>query len=206
MRTTAKTPVKALELIQCRGLPETDTTKQAIERLGVECFALTLDHFHTPSIRRMKEKASVDLHTVLPADPGMFFFCISRSGEVRFRRSNMDIQCPTCGEPWDMVHLLEDEPYEWGLNPVERFELTERRRFAGPDDPAREAAKAAGWEFVGDSLLSFVRCPACPTEAPGILHEMVAQQRRERVVAITSVLDDDLDGLASVLSGMAGQP
>ena len=105
-----------------------------------------------------------------------------------------------------MVHMLEDEPYEWDLHPVARLELTERSRFSGPDDPAREAAKAAGWEFAGDSLLSFVRCPACPKEAPGILHEMVAQQRRECVSAIASVLDDDPDGMASVLSDMAGQP
>ncbi|RMF14660.1 MAG: hypothetical protein D6757_05910 [Alphaproteobacteria bacterium] len=105
-----------------------------------------------------------------------------------------------------MVHLLEDEPYEWDLHPVARLELTERGRFTGPADPAREAAKAAGWEFAGDSLLSFVRCPACPKESPGILHEMVAKERRERVAAIASVLDDDPDGLASVLSDMGGAP
>ena len=107
----------------------------------------------------------------------------------------MDIQCPTCGEPWDLHHLLHDEVYEWRLPEfaIEDFLKTHRIE----DDLTKMAAEAAGWCFAGSSVLSFVRCPACPKEGKGILHEKVAQERRDQVAALASVLENDLDGFAS---------
>lgn len=73
----------------------------------------------------------------------------------------MDIQCPTCGEPWDSDHIRHDEAHEWNLDASELAEILKIGRFAGPDDRIREAARAAGWEFATDSLLSFIQCPCC---------------------------------------------
>ena len=111
----------------------------------------------------------------------------------------MDIACPNCGEPWDATHMLEDEPHEWGLDMWMLERILEERKFRGPDDPARKLAAACGWEFAGDSLLTFVRCPACKHKEEGILRQRVREQAAKRQV-LESLLAGDEDGLLSELA------
>lgn len=112
----------------------------------------------------------------------------------------MDIQCPSCGEPWDSYHMKEDEPWEWGLSESEttRF-IKNGARFFGPDDPARKAAEAAGWKFASNSVLSFTRCPACKNGR--LLHDAI--QRQAMVSAIADTLGDDEDGMECELADAA---
>lgn len=108
----------------------------------------------------------------------------------------MDIQCPSCGEPWSVHHMRYDELYEWGLDAVTRKQFLDRgSRFDGPDDPARAAAAAEGWKFASDSVLSFTSCPCCKGES--ILQD--AAQRRD-FVAVAAMLSCDDDSLATDLS------
>lgn len=100
--------------------------------------------------------------------------------------------------------MVEDEPHEWGLDPMTRYRILENRGFEGPQDPAREAAKAHGWEFVTDSLLSFIRCPACKEQPEGILHRQVAEARKAKVIAAAQVLEGDDDALAAILAEQGG--
>lgn len=108
----------------------------------------------------------------------------------------MDIECPTCGEPWDSYHMRHDEPHEWGLSRGELREFLEAGRFAGPNDPVRKAAEVAGWEFATDSVFSFMRCPCCVKRTP--LRDVLA--RKEKAAVLADLLDGDDDGLISMLA------
>jgi hypothetical protein len=108
----------------------------------------------------------------------------------------MDITCASCGEPWDSYHMRHDEPHEWGLSALELKDILANGRFSGPQDRIREAARAAGWEFATDSILSFTHCPCCVKATP--LRDALA--RKERVAVIAELLDGDDDALASALS------
>lgn len=108
----------------------------------------------------------------------------------------MDIQCPTCGEPWDSHHMLNDEPHEWGLSTIELDEILRTNRFAGPGDRIREAAASAGWLFATNSLLSFTRCPACASKPP----LCDAASSRLLVTTMSEILDDDEDALTAALA------
>ncbi|MGP8438236.1 hypothetical protein ACT2FY_09285 [Paraburkholderia fungorum] len=108
----------------------------------------------------------------------------------------MDINCPTCGEPWEAYHMRHDEPHEWGLSALELKDILDTGRFSGPNDRIREAARAAGWEFATDSVLSFTRCPCCVKATP--LRDALA--RKERTTVLSELLDGDEDALASYLA------
>jgi hypothetical protein len=110
----------------------------------------------------------------------------------------MDIECPTCGEPWDTYHLRHDEPLEWsGLSAQELQDFLETGRFSGvKEDRILAAAQACGWEFATESVLSFVKCPCCSRRS--VLGD--ATQRRNAVQRLASVLDGDDDALASELA------
>lgn len=108
----------------------------------------------------------------------------------------MDIECPTCGEPWDSYHMRYDEPHEWGVGKPFLQEFLDTGRFTGKDDIVRIAAEAAGWEFATNSVFSFTRCPCCHKHTP--LQDATA--RKEKVAALASVLDGDDDGLISMLA------
>ena len=112
----------------------------------------------------------------------------------------MDINCPTCGEPWDMDHLLNDEVYEWGLPEFAVNAFLQTHRFTSKDDIVRIAAESVGWKFVGYSVLSFVECPACKQKGQANANEKRVLARKQCVEAIVNVLDEDLDGLASALA------
>ena len=110
----------------------------------------------------------------------------------------MDLYCPTCGEPWDVTHMREDEPHEWGLSALELRDILESGRFVGAGDRAREAARSAGWEFATDSVLSFTRCPSCAKATP--LRDAI--ERRANVRTVAELMDDDADGLAAMLEAL----
>jgi len=99
--------------------------------------------------------------------------------------------------------MRHDEPFEWGMQEVDAQRVAREGRFRGSEDPARRAAEAQGWRFATDSLFAILGCPCCK-QNPGILREMVAQNRREEVRAIAEVLDEDEDGLIAHLSDMGG--
>ena len=107
----------------------------------------------------------------------------------------MDIECATCGEPWDMHHLKFDEPGEWGLSDADLKAFMAVGRFNGPADPVRQAAEAAGWEFAGDSLVAVLRCPCCRKQTP--LRDALA--RKGTVKEAVAALGDDEDAIASHL-------
>lgn len=109
----------------------------------------------------------------------------------------MDIHCPNCGEPWDTYHLRYDEPHEWDVPEFAvRDFVNGGSRFHGRDDIVRLAAEKAGWKFASDSVLSFVRCPACEgaTQLPD------ADERRALTAVMADTLDGDEDGLAVELA------
>jgi predicted RNA-binding Zn-ribbon protein involved in translation (DUF1610 family) len=105
----------------------------------------------------------------------------------------MDINCPTCGEQWDAYHMRHDEPHEWGLSDLELKDILSTGRFNGPNDRIREAARAVGWEFATNSVMSFTRCPSCAKSRP--LFD--AQARKERTTVLAELLDGDEDAMAT---------
>lgn len=107
----------------------------------------------------------------------------------------MEIECPNCGEPWDTYHMRHDEAHEWGLSNLELNDILESGRFSGKEDRARNVAKAAGWEFAADSLLSFTRCPCCKDRTP--LRDAITRQRA--VATVAELLDGDDDGMVAML-------
>lgn len=108
----------------------------------------------------------------------------------------MDIHCPTCDEPWDRLHLLEDEVHEWGLASSDVKDFQRTGVFTGPKDRTRIAAEAAGWKFQSNSMLSFTACPCCKRR-PEVSD---AEQRRQGVSILADYLDGDPDALASELA------
>lgn len=107
----------------------------------------------------------------------------------------MDLQCPTCGEQWNIHHVLYDEPAQWGLSDEDLDRLRRFRRFDGGDDRARQAALGHGWKFATDSLLTFTGCPCCRNSTP--LAD--ALRRRDAVALIGELLDGDHDGMCALL-------
>jgi len=114
----------------------------------------------------------------------------------------MDLECPTCGEPWEVEHMRHDEPHEWGLSEFELAEVLRTGAFTGPEDRVRQAAQASGWEFAGNSVLSFVRCPSCKGKAEGGLLARSASQRRDAVALVAELLDGDEDAMAAILQDL----
>lgn len=100
----------------------------------------------------------------------------------------MDVHCTTCGEPWDVYHLLHEAIHDTALSRAEIEEWriqTDRLR-----SPYREAFREARWEF-GRTLVNVIRCPWCPPNAqpdPG---------RLQTKAALEELLGADIDGLAA---------
>ena len=114
----------------------------------------------------------------------------------------MDIQCPTCGEPYDQYHMRYDEPHEWSLPEflLKEF-LSNGARFSGPNDPVKMAAEAVGWKFASNSVLSFTHCPAC--RSGSILADAIERRAKVAIAADLNGDDDydDDDGFVSDISG-----
>jgi hypothetical protein len=115
----------------------------------------------------------------------------------------MDIECPTCGEPWEVEHMRHDEPHEWNLSDQEVDDLLQTGAFSGPEDARRQAAAAAGWDFASNSLLSFIRCPNCKDApgGPGFVSQIAADRRRA-VALVAELLEGDEDGMAAILQDL----
>ena len=102
----------------------------------------------------------------------------------------MDVQCSTCGEPWDVDHLWHDAIFETDLAYEEAKAWLELSQGQKLNQRYREKFKAAGWEF-GRSVINVVRCPCCPA---------CAQPDPEQVAikdALEDALGEDEDGLAA---------
>ncbi len=107
----------------------------------------------------------------------------------------MDINCPTCGEPWDSYHMRHDEAFEWGLSEFDLETFLQEGRFNSKNDPVLIAAQAAGWQFASSSVYSFTKCPCCKEKS--ILRDAVARKNKTSVLA--DLLDGDEDALISML-------
>lgn len=102
----------------------------------------------------------------------------------------MDVHCTTCGEPWDVYHLMHDAICDTGLSSDEidawrRLPSTQRL-----SHPVREQFLDAGWHF-GRSLMNVTKCPACPAGA------YPDQEKVTLKAEIESMLVGDDDGLAA---------
>lgn len=114
----------------------------------------------------------------------------------------MDILCPTCQEPWEQVHMREDEPYEWGMSGADEDRIIETGKFTAPTDPALIAAKAAGWEFGTLSVYSFTRCPCCPKDEDqqNEYQKARAAAARQNRAILCDILGEDEDAMISEIA------
>ncbi len=110
-------------------------------------------------------------------------------------RTDMDVHCSTCGEPWDTHHLQHDAIHETGLT---EDEIADWKRLPSHQrlmPPFREAFLTSGFTF-GRTLLNVVRCPACPPSSTP--DPAIAYFKAE----LETMLGDDEDALASELEGV----
>ena len=93
----------------------------------------------------------------------------------------MSVTCPTRGEPWDLMHVTQEEPHAWGLNEQQLKRILKTTQFDGPADPIRHEAEAAGWEFPGNSLRVFTKCPCCRLN--GVLPDADTSILRKKILS-----------------------
>jgi hypothetical protein len=104
----------------------------------------------------------------------------------------MDVHCTTCGEPWDVYHLMHEAIYETDLDHAEARAwagLSPQRRLS---PRYREKFKTAGYEF-GTSVMNVMRCPACPKDAKPDPDKAALK------AGIVEILGDDEDGIAATM-------
>jgi len=101
----------------------------------------------------------------------------------------MDVHCSTCGEPWDVFHLREDEIFDADLTAEEAAAWQSLPPAQKLNERYRAKFHANGWKF-GKSVINVIRCPFCPKDA----------QPNPETVAIKAALEDllmdDEDALA----------
>ena len=102
----------------------------------------------------------------------------------------MDVQCTTCGEPWDVYHLRHDAIFETDLTHAEAKAWTELSQQLRLHSRYREKFKAAGYEF-GGSVMNVIRCPWCPKGAKPDADKAAMK------ACIEEILGDDEDGIAT---------
>ena len=109
-----------------------------------------------------------------------------------------DIYCPTCGEPWDAYHLRHDAIWETILADDEEKCSALSRKGTPLTDEVREALAEEGWEFPRSarSVLSFVRCPACPNVPIGT-------EKAELRQTLSELLGEDEDALQAELEDLS---
>jgi hypothetical protein len=101
----------------------------------------------------------------------------------------MDVHCTTCGEPWDVYHLMHDAIFDAvSQEDAETWQSLPRDQKLNAH--YREAFLKAGW-FFGQSLVNVIRCPCCPKGAKPDM------ERLHIKAALEEVLGDDEDGLAA---------
>ena len=102
----------------------------------------------------------------------------------------MDVHCTTCGEPWDVYHLMHEAIFETGLNHEEAEAWRSLPQAKKLNQRYRQEFRAASWVF-GHSIVNVVRCPCCPKNAkPNI-------ERLHIKAALEEALGEDEDGLAA---------
>jgi len=102
----------------------------------------------------------------------------------------VDVHCTTCGEPWDVYHLMHEAIFETGLSHKKAEAWRSLPQARKLNNRYRMEFRVAGWEF-GQSIINVVRCPCCPTDAKPNL------ERLHIKAALEEVLGEDEDGLAA---------
>lgn len=95
----------------------------------------------------------------------------------------MDVYCSTCREPWDVVHLREDEIFDTDLTEEEATVWQSLPPAQQLYERYRAKFRANGWEF-GRTVINVIRCPCCPKDATA----------DPETVAIKASLEDLLAG------------
>lgn len=119
----------------------------------------------------------------------------------------MDIQCLGCQEPWDVYHMRHDAIWDaiadGGLWPDilgDGVEMKAKVRTRWPDqkltDEVRAAFSRVGWEF-GSNILTVLHCPCCKPDS-----KPVDAETKAKVQTLGTLLEGDLDGLASEINGL----
>jgi len=103
----------------------------------------------------------------------------------------MDVYCSTCREPWDVYHLRHEAIFETGLSDEEARAWRSLAQAERLNDRYRAEFRDAGWEF-GASVLTVLRCPACPAGAE------TDSETAAIKAALEDALGDDEDGLAAI--------
>ena len=104
----------------------------------------------------------------------------------------MDVHCTTCGEPWDTYHLRHDAIFETSLCYTEAKAWTQLSPKVKLLPRYREKLKAVGFEF-GNSILTVMRCPACPKDATPDPDKAALK------AGIVELLGDDEDGIVDAM-------
>jgi hypothetical protein len=107
----------------------------------------------------------------------------------------MDINCASCGEPWDTYHIRHDAIWDTSIGDNEA-EVKKWKALPGNSDRLapryRQAFKEAGYEF-GSSLFTIRKCPSCPKDAKPNPSTVAVQN------ALAEMMPDDLDGQAAMM-------
>jgi hypothetical protein len=101
----------------------------------------------------------------------------------------MDVHCSTCEEPWDVVHLREDEIFDADLTEEVAIAWQSLPPAQQLGDRYRAKFRANGWEF-GSTVINVIRCPACPKDATANPETLAIK------AALEDLLGDDEDALA----------
>lgn len=104
----------------------------------------------------------------------------------------MDVNCLTCGEPWDVFHLREEIIWETDLSDED---ITAWEKLAAKEklnERYRESLRQIHWEF-GAFIIDVRRCPCCPTDQQADPDQLVLRS------SIAEMVGDDEDGLAATL-------
>lgn len=101
----------------------------------------------------------------------------------------MDVHCSTCGEPWDIDHLLHEIVFDISLAYEEAEAWCKLPSKEQLSTTYREKFLAERWQF-GQTVINVVRCPCCPAEARANPALVLTKG------AIEDLLADDVDALA----------
>jgi len=104
----------------------------------------------------------------------------------------MDVHCTTCGEPWDVYHLLHEAIFETDLDHAEAKSWSGLSPQLRLSHRYREKFKTAGYEF-GTSVINVMRCPSCPKDAKPNPDKAALK------AGIVEILGDDEDGIAATM-------
>ena len=110
-----------------------------------------------------------------------------------------DVHCANCGEPWDTVHLREDEI--WNGITEGHLDIDQLNAWNGAldDEPVARAFEQRGWKFAG-SIYAVLECPDCKRNGPLRNHKA----RTALITIAAELLGDDEDALIAFLEDIEG--